>query len=619
MKQYYIYEHKNVFHVECDNKNFDVKSEDFEDILMKLIDLGGYVYIWECSIFLESILTMFKKKGYSCVPPEVPIKECSSKTIRPTVCEDMSVIKIDVVGKGKKSAKIFNADRIVKTKDPEMLKEIMKYGSKKRPQCTMPSICRYAWERWGKNTPFLLSQYLPNASDIPLNEIDGGTLEEYCRKSYRGGFLYSSAKSEKKYKDVYVYDINAMYTYIMRNFPMPVGNPVEEKGYPSKNLLKNTKKGKSYYFIHVKTKLKLKKDGLPCLRLGYDDYQRYYHERDYLTTSKRYNLDRGYGKDEQLELWLTCTDWELVKENYDLSDLEIVDHVWFITKDDLFRSYNNYFYKMKTESDGVKKQVGKNFNNFIAGNMARKITYTNAVFDFDDPIVDEETGEILSDYSIHFEETRGGKSYIYIGSAITSYGRRVITDLIKKNRDRWVYTDTDSVHLVGKGIKGIKEDDKKLGAVKVEHEYEYVYYYSKKRYLGYDKKEKKVTGAFTGISDHDKSDLLNVINNVILGFDDPFDNLVYTDEKTGAEYRWYSKAYYKKHKEIFDYMLPYSSYTKHHFFNDDDDMILFDYENFMKDLNLLKILTTKRICKNFKITRIEDEFSRVENLGYNFI
>ena len=605
MKNYYIYNVDGFFVVEYDNKKAVVSCEEFSDKLLAIINGGGHVYLWEGPLFLESMLSLFKRKGFKCVDPSTKIKEAGRGIIRPLICDDFDVIRIDIVTKQGKSAKIYNADRITKEKDPELLKEIQKYGSQKKPQCTMPSICRYAWERWGKNTPFIIRQKLPDAKNIELE--NGETVEDYCRRTYRGAFLYMNAETEKKYENVYVYDFNSMYTYIMMDSPMPVGLPEFCEGGPSDATLKNSEKGLVYYFVHIKTKFKLKKEGIPSLRLNFEDVQRWYHERDYMTTSKKYNQHTGYGKDEALELWLTQQDWELLQENYNLSETEMIDHIWFLTDRDLFKSYNKYFYKMKTENDGIRKQVGKNFNNFLSGTMARKIKYKNAVPDFSDPIFDEETGEIYSDYSFKFTESEGGRSMIYVGSAITAYGRRLIIDLIKKNRDRWLYTDTDSIHVIGKGLKGAKIHESALGSLKVEHVFDNVFYYAKKRYMGYDRQAGRIDGAFAGLSDHDKGKFLKTLNML-------YNTREEYKGKDGDIYFCYEPERFEELYKLLSFNSPFSLYSY-----DFDNIYCFEFDKMMKKLNGLKIMTTIKKCEDFRVERVSDTFIKVEDLGYKFL
>lgn len=61
-------------------------------------------------------------------------------------------------------------------------------------------------------------------SKIPL--IDGNVFN-YLKKGYTGG----SVDVYKPYgKNIYRYDVNSLYPYVMRNFPMPVGNPIYFEG-----------------------------------------------------------------------------------------------------------------------------------------------------------------------------------------------------------------------------------------------------------------------------------------------------------------------------------------------------------------------------------------------------
>jgi hypothetical protein len=61
-------------------------------------------------------------------------------------------------------------------------------------------------------------------SNIPL--IDGHVFND-IKKGYTGG---SVDVYKPRGKNIYRYDVNSLYPYVMRNYPMPVGNPIYFEG-----------------------------------------------------------------------------------------------------------------------------------------------------------------------------------------------------------------------------------------------------------------------------------------------------------------------------------------------------------------------------------------------------
>jgi hypothetical protein len=75
------------------------------------------------------------------------------------------------------------------------------------------------------------SEFL-NDAQIPLIH---GDIYEFIKKSYTGGSVdvykpTPNLDSEGKSKKNYRYDVNSLYPYAMKNFPMPVGNPIYFEG-----------------------------------------------------------------------------------------------------------------------------------------------------------------------------------------------------------------------------------------------------------------------------------------------------------------------------------------------------------------------------------------------------
>lgn len=64
------------------------------------------------------------------------------------------------------------------------------------------------------------------------------------------------------------------------------------------------------------------------------------------------------------------TDYELLKEHYELVDFEILDGCWFYSEIGIFDEYIEKYKKIKVESEGAMRELAKLFLNNLYGKMA---------------------------------------------------------------------------------------------------------------------------------------------------------------------------------------------------------------------------------------------------------
>ena len=156
------------------------------------------------------------------------------------------------------------------------------------------------------------------------------------RKSYKGGWCYLKKGCENKiYNNGTTADVNSLYPSVMHSESgnyYPVGLPTFWIG----NYIPEIAKEK-YYFIRIKTRFYLKKGFLPCIQVK-NTYR--YKSTEWLETSdfydkktnkyyKKYLDINGNEQNTQVILTLTMTDFELIKEHYNLIDFEILDGCYF--------------------------------------------------------------------------------------------------------------------------------------------------------------------------------------------------------------------------------------------------------------------------------------------------
>lgn len=285
--------------------------------------------------------------------------------------------------------------------------------------------------------------FFPDLTKIKC-PIDGySSADEYIRKSYHGGWCYLKRGCENKiYKKGITADVNSLYPSMMHSESgnvYPVGVPTFWEGEIPEEVIKHNR----YYFIRIKTKFRLKKDYLPCIQIKTN----YFYDRtEWLETSdvfwegayhEYYKDGDGNVQDTSVILTLTCTDYQIIKEHYDLIDCEILDGCWFYTEDKIFDIYINKYREIKIKEKGAKRELAKLFLNNLYGKMASN---TESNFRY---VCLDATGNVHH-YIVPANDKKAG--YIAIGSAITSYARNFTIRHAQKNYKHFIYADTDSIH-----------------------------------------------------------------------------------------------------------------------------------------------------------------------------
>lgn len=328
------------------------------------------------------------------------------------------------------------------------------------------------------------------------------TIDEYIRKSYRGGWCYLvKGKENKHYKfrqrnsTGTTADVNSLYPSMMHSESgnyYPVGKPTFWIGDIPKHLLKPDSKNCSYYFIRVKCRFELKEGYLPTIQIK---GSLYYVGTEMLETSDYVDRQGNVHKLGQFidengneyfgrlrpTLTLTQTDWEIIQEHYNLYDVEILDGCYFRAEKGIFDKYIDKWKEIKTKSDGAIRTLAKLFLNNLYGKFA-----TSSVGDFKVAYLGE-NGELK------FRNVRDiDKSTVYIpiGTAITSYARcftirAAQANYYGKDKSGFIYADTDSIHcdLPPEELKGIKVHPTDFCCWKLESCWDEALYVRQKTYI----------------------------------------------------------------------------------------------------------------------------------------
>lgn len=272
-------------------------------------------------------------------------------------------------------------------------------------------------------------------------------LDDDIRQAYRGGFTY--LQSFYRHKHVFggiTLDVNSLYPSVMYYCMLPYGYPMYFEGeyepdtqYP-------------LYIQHLKCCFTLKPKHIPTIQKKGSGR---FVETEYLTSS----VDL-MGIDEPVELYLTTPDMVLFLEHYDVYDMEYINGYKFKGTTGMFKEYIDFWMHIKETSTGAMRQLAKLMLNSLYGKFATNPHTRKKV-----PFMDD-NGVVK--YELDDPELRD-PVYTAMGAFITAYAREKTIRSAQQVYDRFIYADTDSLHLVGTDIpEGIEVHPTKLGAWKHE-------------------------------------------------------------------------------------------------------------------------------------------------------
>lgn len=302
--------------------------------------------------------------------------------------------------------------------------------------------------------------FFPDLYSVPDESGTYGSVGDYIRKSYHGGWCYCVPERAGKLVDKDLggdiagttADVNSLYPSMMHSDSgnyFPIGKPTYFKGKPPKEIVENPEK--YYYFIRVKCHFEIKKGYLPTVQIK---GSLSYPGREWLTSSDVQHRGTGETEYARAELVLTMTDWEMLQKHYKITALTVIDGYYFLSIKGIFDDYINKYAKIKQTSKGAMRTLAKLFLNNLYGKFA---TSTDSSFKVG--YLDEDDVLRFRSYSEHDKKP----GYIPIGSAITSYARRFTITAAQMNyrpgKRGFIYADTDSIHcdLLPEEIQGAPE------------------------------------------------------------------------------------------------------------------------------------------------------------------
>lgn len=291
-------------------------------------------------------------------------------------------------------------------------------------------------------------------------------LDANIRQAYRGGVCLV----EPKYKSRVVgpgisVDYNSMYPSQLISHAFPVGVPEYFEGRYSPDA------AHPLYIQRLTCTFDLKPHGVPCVQLkasglfGAHEYVRHCPE--------------------PVSISLTNVDLEIMMRQYDVDVLSWDGGFMFSAYEHLFDEYINYWKNIKETSKGGMRQLAKWMLNKLYGKFGS--SPENVI---KRPSLTE--GGVLT-----FEAIQGApRNLVYLPVAVwtTAYARKALFDAIDANRGRFIYCDTDSMHLLGtQDPAGIALHDSHFCAWKVEGDFLKARHLHAKAYMWYFHKSKSPT------------------------------------------------------------------------------------------------------------------------------
>lgn len=293
-----------------------------------------------------------------------------------------------------------------------------------------------------------------------------GEQDAFIRKAYRGGFTYLNPRY--KGYDVgegIVLDVNSLYPSVMAAcdgqmlpYREPVwfdGEYVQDDKYP-------------LWIALVTVSFKVKLDHIPCLQL----------KGNFRFKQTEYIEDSG----GEVSICITNVDWELMQQQYDIDYCEFFGGYKFKASLFQFKQYVEKWVEVKNAAtvegnDGLRS-VAKLMLNSLYGKLATRMEVRGRHPELDD----EGVVRYIDD-----EPESKDPVYLPAGVFITSYARYKTITSAQSVYDRFIYADTDSLHLVGTEIPvNLDVDPVRLGAWKHESTFDHGKFLRAKTYVEHE-------------------------------------------------------------------------------------------------------------------------------------
>lgn len=272
------------------------------------------------------------------------------------------------------------------------------------------------------------------------------------RRSYFGGAVMTNPKFKgKKVGYGKVFDVNSHFPAQLRKQSLPYGKPIPFTGQyvPIKTH--------PLYVQHMRFECVLKEGHVPTLP----------DNKGFLRASGSWVTDSD---GEQLDYVLTNVDIEMLFKHYEVWNVEYVGGYMFRAQKGMFDAYIDFWMDVKKQATKDKNTALRTLAKLMLNSLYGKFG--------SNPRHGRKTPRREEDGVMRFKvdddaEEWGDPVYVALASFVTSYARSITLTCAQANYDRFIYCDTDSLHLLGWAPPvGIEVDPYELGAW--DNEYDFV-------------------------------------------------------------------------------------------------------------------------------------------------
>jgi hypothetical protein len=302
------------------------------------------------------------------------------------------------------------------------------------------------------------------------------SLDDFIRKSYKGGYVYCEPKYKSKELGAgHCIDKNSMYPSQMYFEKLPLFTPTVAYGAPE---------GEGLWIGEVTLTARVRKGYVPMIQMkgsiGFNptEYYRFIAE--------------------PTKIVVTSVDWDTINRHYHVEVYGWGKVLYFKSQKGMFNQYIDYWMNKKENSTGAERELAKLMLNSLYGKFATRCDVT--------PKVPELGEDGVVRYVLGSEAERE-PIYTALSCFITAYARADLLRVIQlaKAQDRFIYCDTDSVHVLGDELlEGVDYHPTKIGCWDVEKHFEKARYIRAKTYIMAKGDKNFVTCAGWGNKDRNK-------------------------------------------------------------------------------------------------------------------
>lgn len=326
-----------------------------------------------------------------------------------------------------------------------------------------------------------------NDSKIPLIH---GEIYDFIKESYTGGSVDvykprpDSTTLFNGENKVYRYDVNSLYPYVMKHFPMPTGNPIYFEGDILNVHHDLNNKPFGIFEVDITSPENIK---IPLLQI-------------------RMKTDKGYRTIAPIGTWsgkyFSDELYNASKYGYRFT----VKRGYLFEKGVIFEDYVNFLYDLKKKSNKETPNyiISKLLLNSLYGRLGMNpisenhiiVSHEKALELYSDMnitnIIDLKNGkELISFFSLpsdkDIDSNTNIKNISVVVSAIVTASARMFMTQFKTDKNLTIYySDTDSIDINRE--LDIKYIGKELGQMKLEHIFEDAIFLAPKLYGGITKK-----------------------------------------------------------------------------------------------------------------------------------